>query len=131
MNHVKRPWLALALLVAACGAAETTIFLIAITNNWTDDADNTRSYQLNDSGSGGAAKSGSFTGTENPSGASLSGTWKDNGIEFTVSRAANGTICDDCDHPGTCQCVHFTGTFQDAKHMHVTAGGEDYHLTAH
>ncbi len=133
MQRSKKAWIAMGLLVAACGAAEATIFLIAITNNWIAEEDSTRSYQLSDSGSGAPAKSGAFTGTENTSTASntLSGTWSDNTIEFTVSRDTQYATCDSCSAPTTCQsCVHFTGTFQDAKHMHVTAGQESYHLKA-
>ncbi len=133
MQRSKKAWIAMGLLVAACGAAETTIFLIAITNNWIAEEDSTRSYQLSDSGSGAPAKSGAFTGTENTTASSnsLTGTWSDNAIEFTVSRDVNGAACDACAQPTTCAaCVHFTGTFQDAKHMHVTAGQESYHLKA-
>lgn len=132
MQRGKKAWIAAGLLLAACGATEATIFLIAITNNWIADEDPNRSYQLNDSGSGTPAKSGSFTGTENTltSSNSLTGSWSNNDVEFTVSRDVNDASCDDCDHPAVCQCVHFTGTFRDAKHMHVTAGRESYHLTA-
>jgi hypothetical protein len=121
--------LAAGVVLAACGAAETAVFLVTITNQWGVKEDSSRSYLLNGPT---CVKSGTITGSETAvvdgvrHEASLQGSFSVPSVEFTVQRTAEYGACADCT---SCACVHFTGSFTAPYVMVVQAGSEHYTIS--